>query len=201
MFGVPFILQGGLDHDLDRYRETQTIVATLLRILDDREEALLLSIKDFPKQTQTTTHGLFVAGASSPKFIFMAKHAGGSDTHSKAIVFRISNDTDLLADAGPSLSVISIDDEAAIQYATFLDASLSSVTSHAFNPMGPLLQPTKSQSHVHDHLKIAEGTADNKTSNVEPVIVEDDTGAVHGHLNITEGTVATTTIQTSSQLL
>lgn len=137
MFGVPFVLQAGLDGDLDQYRETQTIVSTLLRLLDDRGEALMLSLKKTSMLGMSDTCGLFVAGTPGPRFIFMAKH-NANCSPTKATLFRISSDTDLLAEAGTSSCYSpALNDDAAVQYAAFIESSLSSLPTNAFNPMAP----------------------------------------------------------------
>jgi hypothetical protein len=150
LFGIPFTLQAGLDVDFDRYRETQTIVASLLSLLDDREEALLLSMKEQQSPAAKTASdnespGLFVSNVNGQaRFVLMSKQACSGAPPSTAIMFRVANGTDVLADAGndgangtmslPSSSMM-MDEETALQYTTFLESSLSSLACSAFNPM------------------------------------------------------------------
>jgi hypothetical protein len=159
LFGIPFTLQAGLDVDFDRYRETQTIVASLLRLLEDREEALLLSMKEqqCPARSSSTASktasyndrpGLFVSNVNGQaRFVLMSKQACSGAPPSTAILFRVANDTDVLADAGnggangamSSLSSsILLDEETALQYTAFLESSLSSLPCSAFNPMATI---------------------------------------------------------------
>jgi hypothetical protein len=158
LFGIPFTLQAGLDVDFDRYRETQTIVASLLRLLEDREEALLLSMKEqtCPARSSSTASktsldndrpGLFVSNVNGQaRFVLMSKQACSGAPPSTAILFRVANGMDVLADAGngcangamSSSMMMMLDEETALQYTAFLESSLSSLPCSAFNPMATI---------------------------------------------------------------
>jgi hypothetical protein len=122
LYGIPMMLRAGFENDMFQYQETVGLVASLLRFLQEREQALLLRTSPTKKSELTT-------GSEERLFLLLAQEVPNPNIPSTGLLYRYAHADDFLAEASkPSGSTIDQDVE------TYIEEAMESLDCSPFNP-------------------------------------------------------------------
>jgi len=156
LFGVPISVRAGLESDYAQYQEMEALVRSLFKMLQDREQAIVLRAPSDAKPS----NGLFGSSSTEQLFVLMAQEPPESlgETPTTGLLFRFAHADNLLAESSSAagLNVLNGNTDLELQYSEYIEEALAGLTCSPFNPLNCISSALSPSSAVAEEELIAE---------------------------------------------